>query len=182
MTNFVSLKNSLLVAMPSLIEPTFKQAVVLLFEHSEQGAAGLIINKPTKLQFNEVFDTDKNLSLAPVIFNGGPVELSRGFIIHADATKWDKTLQISNTLSITISTDILASLAPDSPNDHLQVFLGYSGWGPNQLEQELANNIWLNVPLDEKIIFTTPIESRWQEAADILGIQIGLISPEIGHG
>lgn len=181
-----SLENHLLIAMPSLGDSFFNRTVTYICEHNEEGAMGLIINLPVNVTLNELLsqlDTDKqNLpELEQMVLTGGPVSPDRGFVLHSPQKGWSSSLALSDEVMITTSKDILMALGTElSPPDYL-VTLGYAGWGPGQLEQEIQENSWLTTPADSDILFKTPIEQRWQKAAKQLGIDVAHLSSEIGH-
>lgn len=181
-----SLENHLLIAMPSLGGSFFNRTVTYICEHNEEGAMGLIINLPVNVTLNELLsqlDADKkNLpELEQMVLTGGPVSPDRGFVLHSPQSCWSSSLALSDEVMITTSKDILMALGTElSPPDYL-VTLGYAGWGPGQLEQEIQENSWLTTPADSDILFKTPIENRWQKAAQQLGIDIAHLSSDIGH-
>jgi len=181
------LTNHFLIAMPTLEDDNFTQSVTYICEHSAEGAMGITINRPSDVVLKEVLD-QSHIHLAKpsigkeIIYQGGPVQTDRGFILH-DKTEqtWDATLDITDQLQLTSSKDILEAIANDQgPKEHL-ITLGYAGWGQGQLEQEMANNIWLSCPASSDIIFNTPIDKRWESAASLLGINLQLLSNDAGH-
>ena len=184
------LTNQLLIAMPSLADPNFAQSVTLICEHTDKGALGLVINRPMSMALGDVFD---QLALQPFdpkfheqpVLRGGPVQQDRGFVLHppsaAGEATWDSTLQVSPTLQVTTSRDILASMARGQGPQPAVVALGYAGWDAGQLEEEIRSNAWLNVPVDDAIIFAMPFELRWQAAARLLGIDLERLSNQAGH-
>jgi putative transcriptional regulator len=184
------LTNQLLVAMPSLADPNFAQTVTLICEHTSKGALGIILNRPLTMALGEVFEqlalssTDPRLLERPVL-RGGPVQQDRGFVLHppvpADHEPWDSTLKVSPSLHVTTSRDILGSMARGAGPAQAVVALGYAGWDAGQLEEEIRSNAWLNVPVDDAIIFDTPFERRWHAAARLLGIDFGRLSNQAGH-
>lgn len=188
------LTNQLLIAMPSLADPNFAQTVTLICEHTEQGALGIVLNKPMAMQLGEVLDQlslecrDPVLRDQPVL-RGGPVAQDRGFVLHPpcaphelpDKADWDSTLKVSDSLHVTTSRDVLASMAGGRGPAQAVVALGYAGWDAGQLEDEIRSNAWLNVPAAGSIIFATPYERRWQAAAGLLGVDLGRISLQAGH-
>ena len=184
------LTNQLLVAMPSLADPNFAQTVTLICEHTDKGALGIVVNRPLTMALGEVFEqlalspTDPGLRDRPVL-RGGPVQQDRGFVLHAPspegAAGWDSTLRVSPTLHVTTSRDILGSMARGQGPAQAVVALGYAGWDAGQLEEEIRSNAWLNVPVDDAIIFDTPFEQRWHAAARLLGIDFGRLSNQAGH-
>lgn len=184
--NFSSLRNHFLIAMPSLSEGIFAQSVTYLCEHSEEGAMGIVINRPAGIALGEILEQleiDGELSHTddPVMV-GGPVQTDRGFVLHRnDDHRWGSTLPISDEISLTTSVDILDAMAHNRGPHSALVALGYAGWEAGQLEQEIAANSWLTIPADSDIIFATPIEQRLDAAAAKLGIDLGLLAPGAGH-
>jgi putative transcriptional regulator len=201
-----SLENQLLIAMPSLGDPYFNKTVTYICEHNEEGAMGLIINLPVNITLsdllkqipseddestnNELTDnvglidnavTDITNSLEQLVLAGGPIAKQRGFVLHTSQTGWTSSLALSKELMITTSKDILMALGTDKAPENFMVTLGYAGWGPGQLEQELQANSWLTAPADSEILFNTPIEQRWKKATEKLGIDIAHLSSDIGH-
>lgn len=181
-----SLENQLLIAMPSLEDPTFNKTVTYICEHNDDGAMGLIINMPVNISVNELLseiDADKETSpqLDQQVLKGGPVSQSRGFVLHSPQGCWTSSLALSDEVMITTSKDILEALGTEKEPSQYMVTLGYAGWGPGQLEQELQANSWLTIPSDNQILFETPIEQRWKKATEKLGIDIAHLSSDIGH-
>lgn len=180
-----SLRDHFLIAMPGLNESSFAHTVTYICEHSDKGAMGLVINSATAMQLSEIF-SQMDLHFAPSmgeqrIMAGGPVQPERGFVLHSSETQWQSTLRVSSELSLTASRDIIVALAQGRGPKECLITLGYAGWGEGQLEQEIAENSWLTVPANKDIIFTTPCENRWAAAAQVLGIDVNLISSTAGH-
>ncbi|MGB9429622.1 MAG: YqgE/AlgH family protein [Gammaproteobacteria bacterium] len=180
------LVNQFLVAMPSLNDPNFQQSVVYVCEHNAQSALGIVINRPSKLVLGDIFkqlsiQADNHQLAERPVFQGGPVQTERGFVIHAPAGAWESTLKIGDSLGVTTSRDVLAALARGEGPSRTFVALGYAGWGAGQLETELAANSWLTIPADQRIIFETPAEQRWQAAAQLIGVDLSLLSGDAGH-
>ena len=184
------LTNQLLVAMPSLEDPNFAQTVTLICEHTDKGALGIVINRPLAMGLGEVFQqldlrTDNAALNDQPVLRGGPVHQDRGFVLHAPAAPgmpgWDATLHVSPTLHVTTSRDILGSMARGTGPHPAVVALGYAGWEAGQLEEEIRSNVWLNVPVDEAILYSTPFEQRWQAAVRLLGIDFDRLSSQAGH-
>ena len=181
-----SLENQLLIAMPTLEDPFFHKSVTYICEHNDDGAMGLIINIPVRLTLNQLLSqldenyVDKN-SLNQRVLSGGPVSTDRGFVLHNTQSGWESSLALNSEIMITTSKDILESLGSDKAPEQFIVALGYAGWSSGQLEEELQQNSWINIPADKEILFDTPIELRWQKAAEKLGIDIGHLSSDIGH-
>jgi putative transcriptional regulator len=115
------------------------------------------------------------------VLQGGPVQMDRGFVVHNAGGKWEHTRRVSSRIQITTSPDILDAMAHGNGPETAIVALGYAGWGAGQLENELAQNAWLTVPFDERILFDTPFEQRWHAAGRLLGVDLATISPQAGH-
>lgn len=184
-----SLRHQLLIAMPQLDDPNFHHSVTYLFEHNADGAMGVIINRPidaTMAELLEQLDIETgvvDLSTHQVLY-GGPVQANRGFVLHRsqpELRRWDHCVQFDSGITLATSKDILEAIAAGTGPAGSLVALGYAGWGPGQLEQELVENAWLAVPLDPAILFDLPIEQRWNAAARQIGVDIALISQQTGH-
>lgn len=191
----VNLTNHFLIAMPGLEDELFARSVVYLCEHSERGALGLMINKPSDINLQNLFDkVELPLGRADLIstpvFQGGPVQTERGFVLHearsdtaqspSDST-YMSTLAIPGGLEMTTSKDVLEALSTGAGPRKLLVSLGYSAWGQGQLESELAENSWLTVSADAAVIFDTPVEQRYDRALLLLGVQAWMLSSVAGH-
>jgi len=181
-----SLENQLLIAMPSLGDPYFSKTVTYICEHNDEGAMGLIINVPVNITLNELLaqldaDLEQNPKLDQQVLTGGPVAQQRGFVLHSPQKGWSSSLALSDDVMITTSKDILLALGTDDAPEHFMVTLGYAGWGPGQLEQEIKDNSWLTTPADSEILFDTPIEQRWKKATEKLGIDLAHLSSDVGH-
>ena len=181
-----SLKNQLLIAMPSLDDPNFARTVTYICEHGEHGAMGIVINRPTDLHLTDILqhmELGSALGEAGLqtVYLGGPVEEERGFVLHTHTPPWDSTLAVDDAISITTSRDILEAMAKgDGPTKTL-VALGYAGWGAGQLEREIKENAWLSCPAESSILFDLPPESRWEAAVRLLGVDASLLSRDAGH-
>lgn len=181
-----NLTNHFLIAMPSLTDPNFFRTVTFVCEHNANGALGIVINRQTDIRLGDLLkhlkigDAPESVAARPVYF-GGPVAPQRGFVLHRAEGEWEASLKIGDELALTSSRDILAAIARSAgPKDYL-VVLGYAGWGPGQLEQELAENAWLSGPASSEILFEMPVERRWQAAAALLGVDLALISSVAGR-
>ncbi len=185
--NYTNLTNHFLIAMPGLHDPNFEKAVAYICEHtSEHGAMGIIINSPLDIPMSEILqqlDIEHPISRLEnsTIYLGGPVSSDRGFVLHESTSRWDSTLVVKEGISITTSRDILQAIARGEGPEKRLLALGYAGWSPGQLEQELAANAWLSGPADNSIIFDLPAAQRWQAAASDLGVDLSLLSTETGH-
>lgn len=182
----MNLAHHFLIAMPSMEASLFAHSITYICEHNENGAMGIVINRPTELVLKELFEQlcdvpDPSHSELPV-YAGGPVHTERGFILHSNEGRlWDSTLVINDEIALTTSKDIIESIAQDKGPKSFIVALGYAGWEAGQLEQEVLDNAWLTLPADTDIIFNMPIEQRIQAATQKLGINFGLISSQVGH-
>jgi putative transcriptional regulator len=181
-----SLENQFLIAMPALNDSCFNKTVTYICEHNEKGAMGLIINLPVNITLNELLtqiDAEKEEApeLGQQVLKGGPVSQDRGFVLHSPQDCWQQSLSLSKDVMITTSKDILMALGTEEAPEKYMVTLGYAGWGPGQLEEEISTNSWLLTPADGDIVFNTPIEQRWKKATEKLGIDISHLSVDIGH-
>lgn len=186
MANPHSLANHLLVAMPSLADGNFAQAVTLVCEHSAQGALGIVLNKPLGMKLGDVFsqlslETSRPDTAEAIVLRGGPVQPDRGFVLHRPGGKWDSTHVISDAIQVTTSRDILAAMARgEGPQDAFMA-LGYAGWDAGQLDREMLDNAWLSLPMNERIAYELPHEERWQAAWQMLGVDSSRVSYVAGH-
>ncbi|MBK9575033.1 MAG: YqgE/AlgH family protein [Rhodoferax sp.] len=191
----INLTNHFLIAMPGLEDAAFSRSVVYLCEHSERGALGLVINKPSDIDLQRLFDKVElplrrvDLAHSPV-FQGGPVQTERGFVLHesigaeGDVTGesvYASTLSIPGGLEMTTSKDVLEALSTGAGPRKVLVSLGYSAWGEGQLESELCENSWLTVAADREVIFNTPVAQRYDKALSLLGFESWMLSPGAGR-
>lgn len=181
----VNLTGNLLIAMPGMGDPRFDNSVVLMCDHSDDGAMGLIINKPiADLRSGDLLDQldiDSAQSDERVYF-GGPVETGRGFVLHGmDYLSRLQSLEIGDKFAMTATIDILEDIAEGKGPADTIIALGYSGWGPGQLEAEIAQNAWLTAAADESLIFATPDGEKWSRALIDIGVDPRLLSSEAGH-
>ena len=181
-----SLQHHFLIAMPSLVDTFFYRTVIYICEHDEQGAMGIIINRPTPITLTELLthfeisNTSETIINTPIFF-GGPVQKNQGMVLHNSDTEWKNTIQIADKVFLTTSTDILKDMGTDKSPEYALVTLGYSSWDAGQLEQEIAENSWLTVTADDDVLFNTPADKQWHAAANLLGIDISLMSNATGH-
>lgn len=184
--NSVNLTDNFLIAMPTLEDPYFANALVYICEHNDNGALGIIVNRPIDMPLSELFEKidikleAQDLAQLPVYF-GGPVQIDRGFVLHHPAGEWQSTLKISDDIGLTSSRDILTSVGSEGTPHEILVTLGYAGWGAGQLEQELGENSWLTVPASPHILFQLPPEERLPAALQKLGISFSHLSDVAGH-
>jgi putative transcriptional regulator len=181
-----NLTNHFLIAMPGLSDPTFERTVTYLCQHTSEGALGLIVNRPSELCLGDVLKEleipvlDESMADQPV-YLGGPVQPERGFVLHAAGGEWKSSLKITDELCLTTSRDILEALGRGEGPQRAILVLGYAGWGSGQLEQEIAENAWLNAEAQDSVIFDRPPEKRWRAAAELVGVDIALMTLEAGH-
>ncbi|VAX06514.1 UPF0301 protein YqgE [hydrothermal vent metagenome] len=186
MHSVTRLSNHFLIAMPGLQDSNFYRTVTYICEHDEQGAMGIIINRPLGFDLTAILEQMEITQTAPnsinqPIFSGGPIQSERGFVLHTTGQSWDSTVQVTAEISVTTSQDILRAIAVGKGPECSLVALGYAGWGEGQLEQEMTSNAWLSGPADSQVIFSQPPEQRWQAAAQLLGVDLNLMSGEAGH-
>lgn len=181
-----NLTNQFLIAMPGMADPTFAKTVTYLCQHGPEGALGIIINRPSDLTLGEVMEQmsievhESAIEQMRVYF-GGPVHRERGFVLHEPGGRWDSTMQVSDSIALTTSRDILEALGSGEGPAKVLVALGYAGWGKGQLEREILDNAWLNVPADMSILFDSPARQRWKAAAESVGVDISLLIASAGH-
>tara|TARA_R110001606_G_scaffold346892_5_gene496097 strand:+ start:60611 stop:61174 length:564 start_codon:yes stop_codon:yes gene_type:complete len=181
-----SLQNHFLIAMPTLIDSFFYRSVIYICEHNEDGAMGLIINRPTQIMLDELFAHLEVDNISPISKNtsvlfGGPVQKEQGMIIHDSPHQWVSTKSLDDELYLTTSTDILSLVGTPAGPDNFLITLGYAGWETGQLEQELVDNSWLTVPANKDILFKTPADKRWLAAGKLLGVDMNLMTLAMGH-
>ncbi len=169
-----------------MLEGYFSQTLVYICDHDKRGALGLIVNRKLDMEIGEVLQEMQipvTKTYHSAVYDGGPVDPSHGLILYPCAQKsaWPDTYQFSHNVCISSSREILQAIGKDNGPKKFLLLLGHSGWGPGQLEEELAQNTWLSVPADLDILFSVPVESKLQRAADKLGIDLGNISTETGH-
>ena len=182
----VDLTHHFLIAMPSMADPHFARTLTFICEHNEQGALGLVVNRPIDMTLAALFER-LNLELkanalhkVPVYF-GGPVQTDRGFVLHVPRGEWSSTLPVRDKMGLTTSRDILEAVGGGAGPDKILVTLGYSGWAAGQLEHEILQNAWLTVEADEQIIFYLPAEERLPAAMEQLGVSYATLADEAGH-
>lgn len=181
-----NLTNQFLIAMPGLADPNFSHTVTYVCAHNEDGAMGIVINRPLDLELGEVLrqmelESGSEAVQAMPVYHGGPVQTDRGFILHHSATEWQSSIRISDDIGIATSRDILQAIAAGTGPRETLVALGYAGWGAGQLEDEIMENAWLSGPADLDIIFNTPCQKRWSAAAALLGVELDKLTHHIGH-
>lgn len=181
-----SFKGHFLIAMPSLVDPNFSETVTYLCEHTAEGAVGLVINRvDPELTIEAVFQELKLESIPDVdtlpIHLGGPVHPGQIFVLHGPPFGWEACRPVTPSLALSNSKDILEKIAKGQGPESFVLALGCAGWGPGQLESEIMANAWLSCPASETILFETPPERQWEEAARLMGVNLKLFSGAVGH-
>lgn len=194
MTEAEYLEGQILIAMPSMSDPRFERSVIYICAHSQEGAMGLVINKPANdIDFAELmsrlnipdgadaieFDLNDH---ERVVHFGGPVEPGRGFVLHSgEYNSRENTLAIDENVGLTATLDVLHEIAAGEGPEKSLLVLGYAGWSPGQLESEILQNGWLHCSADENLLFGTGAAEKYQTALDKLGIDPALLSNEAGR-
>jgi putative transcriptional regulator len=184
----VNLTNHFLIAMPAMVDPYFAKSLTFICEHNDQGALGVVVNRPTEMTLGILFEQveipleNKELARLPVYF-GGPVQVDRGFVLHRPVGGWQSTLAVNGEVGLTTSKDILQALSDGGGPafGDILVSLGYAGWAPGQLEQELKQNAWLTVQADPAVIFDLTPDERLGAAMELLGVDPASLSEDAGH-
>jgi putative transcriptional regulator len=189
MSEAVDFAKHFLLAMPGLGEDYFAGSVIYVCEYSSKGALGLVINRPTDLTVAHLLEKidlthsakDASDPAYNRVFQGGPVQTDRGFVLHSPVRAYNSSLNLGDNLTLTTSRDILQDVADGKAPDRMFVSLGYVGWGAGQLEEEMAQNVWLSVAAEENIIFDVPFEDRYLKALGLLGIDPIMLNGSAGH-
>lgn len=180
------LANQLLIALPSLEESAFSRSVALVCQHDDDGAMGIVVNRASEYTLGEVLGQmsitgGSDALRTRVVLAGGPVHPERGFVLHDGGRQWESTLEITGDLFLTTSRDILEAMAKDEGPQNAVVALGCAGWDAGQLEQELTDNDWLTAPADAELLFTLPLEARWEAAAGRIGVDFAHLAAYSGR-
>lgn len=182
-----SLEHSFLVAMPNLDNGWFEKTVIYIVEDNEHGSMGLVINSPNKLNVKDLLDhfhlplpmdSDK---VDDQVLLGGPVDHERGFILHRPQGEWKSSISLPDNMAMTVSEDFLEAVSNETAPADFLICLGFSGWEPQQLAQEIQENSWLTIPFNASLLFETPIEQRWEVALGTLGIHPSALSAQAGN-
>ena len=171
--------------MPNMADPYFSRTLTYICEHNDQGALGLVVNRPIDMTLQALFERlslrlDGDMAGAPIYF-GGPVQTDRGFVLHEPAGNWRSTLRVRDLIGLTTSKDILEAVGRGEGPERMLVTLGYAGWSPGQLEHELSQNAWLTVEARDGIIFDMPSEERLPAAMELLGVDYARLQDSAGH-
>jgi putative transcriptional regulator len=182
----VNLTSHFLIAMPNMVDPYFAKSLTFICEHNEQGALGVVVNRPIDMTLGTLFErlslplAEGSLGKEPIYF-GGPVQTDRGFVLHQPIGQWQSTLSVRDRVGLTTSKDVLEALGQGGGPSKILVTLGYSGWAAGQLENEIKQNAWLTVEAKDAVIFDMPAEERLPAAMQLLGIDFAKLSEEAGH-
>jgi putative transcriptional regulator len=181
-----SLVNHFLIAMPQLKDSYFANTVVYMWRHSSEGALGLVVNLPIKMQLTEIFEqlgiSDlRNEQSSQIVLSGGPVETEKGFVLHNDKPRWPSSLPITEELTLTTSREILSDISRGEGPEKYLVALGCAGWDPGQLEKELQENSWFTCPASSDIIFSTDYSRKPDMAAATLGFSMSQMTSDVGY-
>ena len=184
--NDASLAGQLLVAMPAMPDPRFARTVIYMCVHNEDGAMGLVVNKQMpSLSFEDLLG---QLEITPAVdvatlqvLLGGPVETSRGFVLHTGDVTREGTMPVRGNICLTPTIDILRAIAAGEGPEHYLLALGYAGWGPGQLDTEIQANGWLNAPASEGLLFDGDLSTKWERAIAQLGVTPSALSGDHGH-
>jgi putative transcriptional regulator len=188
------LDGQMLIAMPAMMDERFARSLIYICAHSSEGAMGIVVNHPAKnINFPDLLVKLDVIPAADLIqlpnkagtvkvLKGGPVETERGFVLHsADFFIENSTLPIDNGICLTATLDILKAIARGDGPDSAILALGYAGWAPGQLENEIQGNGWLHCSADPDLIFGTDIGGKYEKALKKIGIDLGMLSSEAGH-
>ncbi len=183
--DFPNLTDHFLIAMPQMDDPFFGGSVVYICEHNDDGAMGVVINKPSPIRMDQLFDAVKEPT--PERFHdnwvmmGGPVQIDRGFLVHTPVGSWQSSLLVTDDVAMTTSRDIISGMRDEATVQKSLATIGYASWGKNQLERELSNNDWLTVPANTRILFDVPYEQRYDAALELLGVRSSALMGAAGH-
>jgi putative transcriptional regulator len=181
----INLTSHFLIAMPAMSDPNFSRTLTFICEHNERGALGIVVNRPIEVTLASLFRQveiaapESPLGDEPV-FYGGPVQFDHGFVLHRPVGAWKSTLPVGE-IGLTTSRDILEAMAAGQGPRQQLVALGYAGWAPGQIEDEIRRNGWLTVKADIDVIFDVPPQARYEAAMHALGVNAANLSEEAGH-
>ena len=179
-----SLQGSFLISTSKMPDPRFQEKLIFMCGHTEEGAIGLVVNNP--LQDVTVDEILRSADIPvpdfsfPPVYIGGPVEVGSGFILYSADYQAKSQLEVSSTICLSSDPQILRDIAEKKGPNHYMFMLGYAGWGPGQLENELTDNGWLTLPAEDKVIFDTPDADKWKIAAQKYGIDITTFGDVVG--
>ncbi len=180
------LTGQLLIAMPMMDTPHFAQSVIYVCAHTPDGAMGIVVNRPLhQPSFDDLLEQLEVLPAPPArrieLFRGGPVDSARGFVLHTRDWTGDGSLMVDDHVALTASLDVLKAIADGGGPAQGMLALGYAGWGPGQLEQEMQDNAWLTAPAPLDLLFDGDHDTKWRRAMGILRVDPALLSGVAGH-
>ncbi|MES2499252.1 MAG: YqgE/AlgH family protein [Pseudomonadota bacterium] len=187
----INLTGQFLIAMPAMTDPYFSKTIIYVCTHNQDGAMGVIVNRATDITLNDLFeqiklDSDSSALLEKTVYYGGPVQIDRGFILHTPQIEYNSTILVNNTIALTTSKDILEATAKDNGPEKMLVALGYAGWTPGQLEEEMLKNAWLSLDTNNihdihALIFDAPNTEKFDLAMQLMGLNLANLSHNAGH-
>jgi putative transcriptional regulator len=187
----LNLTGQFLIAMPSMTDPRFSQTISFICTHNEDGAMGIVLNRPSEYNVEDLLNQiELKITPSPLledaIYEGGPVQTDRGFVLHVPQQEYNSTIQINDNISLTTSKDILEAAADNQAPKKMIIALGYAGWSAGQIEEEMGQNAWLNLEATEqqalqKIIFDTPANNRFKLGMDMMGLNSSNLLDVAGH-
>jgi putative transcriptional regulator len=180
------LEGQLLIAMPAMTDPRFERSVIYLCAHNAEGAMGLVVNKLfDEIDFGQLLSqleiTPEEASPHLNVHFGGPVEAQRGFVLHTAEYVGEGTVVVDEQVALTATLDILKELASGTGPRSTMLALGYAGWGPGQLEDEITENAWLHAPFNEALVFDGDVDTKWQRALNSIGVDLSSLSGAAGR-
>jgi len=180
------LSGQMLIAMPGMPDPRFAKTVIYMCAHNEEGAMGLVVNRamdqltfPDLLEQLEIDSPDPEDQIR--VLAGGPVEASRGFVLHSADYLQEATMLVNDEVGLTATIDVLRAIATGEGPHKCLLALGYAGWGPGQLDTEIKDNGWLHVAADSSLLFEVDLDAKWERAIEKIGIDPRMLSDEAGH-
>jgi putative transcriptional regulator len=187
----LNLTGQILIAMPSMTDPRFSQTISFICTHNEDGAMGIVLNRPSEYNIEDLLNqielkTTPSPLLKNAVYEGGPMQTDRGFVLHVPQQEYNSTIQINDNIALTTSKDILEAAANNQAPEKMIIALGYAGWSAGQLEEEIGRNSWLSLEETEqkslqKIIFDTPANNRFKLSMDMMGLNLSNLSDIAGH-
>ncbi|WP_047539349.1 YqgE/AlgH family protein [Methylotenera versatilis] len=187
----INLTGQFLIAMPAMLDPRFSKTITYICTHNQDGAMGVIVNRATDITLTDLFeqiklDSSSTALLEKTVHYGGPVQTDRGFILHTPQIEYNSTILVGNTIALTTSKDILEAAAENNGPEKMLVALGYAGWTPGQLEEEMLNNSWLSLDTNNlhdihALIFDAPNLERFDLAMQLMGLNWANLSDVAGH-
>ncbi len=187
----INLTGQFLIAMPAMTDPYFSKTVIYICTHNQDGAMGVVINRATDITIIDLFEQikvspDSPALLEKTVHYGGPVQIERGFILHTPHQEYNSTVLVNNTIALTTSKDILEAAAQNTGPEKILIALGYAGWNPGQLEDEMMQNAWLSLDTNNihdiyTLVFDAPNDEKFDIAMQLMGLNLANLSHNAGH-